>query len=255
MPRGGSTALRATNKHREPEPEPQVPAQTQSASASSAELQRIPRKLALLEQAREDERNEAELSPPVASAGTLSPPVASASTRSLPLAPAEPGGTPGNEQAALLGTSESSLDTATRRLSTEDRSTPRFSSGPRYAKASSGESNKRRGADSCSSWCEQLLDRLCGKRISSSGGGGDGGGAGDKRDNSDANSAVMYRNDVDGAFHKALVAQPVADARSGAAPGDLFADFEAKAKLFEQLAADASVEASFVEQEEQSRLV
>jgi len=244
MPRGGSTTLRATNKHREPEPEPQVPAQTQPASASSAELQRIQRKLALLEQAREDEINEAELSPPVASAGT----------RSLPLAPAEPGGPPGNEQAALLGTSESSLDTATRRLSTEDRSTPRFSSGPRYAKASSGESNKRRGADSCSSWCEQLLDCLCGKRTSSSGG-GDGGGGGDKRDNGDTNSAVMHRNEVDGAFHKTLVAQPVAGARSGAAPGDLFADFEAKAKLFEQLAADASVEVSFVEQEEQSRLV
>lgn len=225
-----------------------MPAQMKSASASSTELRRIERQL---EQGREDENNEAEL---------VSPSVASDGTRSLPVTPAVLGDPAGNEQTALLGSSESSLEAASHRLSTEDSSRPRFSSGPRYAKASSGESNELRGADSCGSWCEQLLDRLCGKKASGGDGDGGGGCGGDMRDNGDTDRAVVHRNDAGGApkpvhLQRTLVAQPVAESRSVAAAGDLFADFEAKAKLFEQLAADASVEVSFVEQEEQGRSV
>ena len=276
MPRGNRGA--ATSKHPTPEPEPEPETQPQrpvtygdmqGIAEKLADLQRIEEKLAALEKERErrftaglvpafvyrvDEIDEDQLSPSVGSDGS----------RSVTVSPKHDGAS-GTEQAALLGSSEEP-ELAQRRRSTEDNSMLRSTSGLHHTKIISSESTQLpEGTSSCSSWCEKLLGRVCGTSWSNTsstcnsssstasgvgGGGGGGGLGGGSREDADRRVYDLS------SFGSADV---VADARAGAATGDLFADFEAKAKLFEQLAADASVEVSFAEQEEQqeekSRLI
>ena len=278
MPRGNRSD--ATSKHPTPEPEPETqPEQAvtsenvQGFEEKLADLQRIEAKLAALEKERErritaglapafvyriDEIDEDQLSPSMGSDGSCS----------LAVSPTKHDGVPGSEQAALLGSSDATLEQAPRRRSPEDNSTLRSTSEielPFHTEITTSESKQLpAGTSSCSSWCEQLLGRFCGASWSNNssrcnnnsssstasgvgaGGGGLGGGV---------------REDADRVYDTSSFcsADAVANARTGAAAGDLFADFEAKAKLFEQLAADASVEVSFVEQDEQqeekSRLI
>lgn len=187
----------------------------------------------------------------------------STATRNLEPEPEQPQPSPtsgpGSEQSALLGSLAS--DFAQQRACPENISAPQLISGIRNAQNSSGDPEQKQPVGvSCSAWCGQLLDRVCGRRdevgISgtpatitdiTSGTSGDIGNTSSLRNI--GNNCQDAGADMRGDPHD--VGPIIAGTQSSTTAGDLFADFEAKAKLFEQLAADTSVEVSFVAQEEQ----